>query len=173
MLIVFSIGIGAGSLFCEKLTRRRGKPVEPGLVPIGGLGMLIFGVDLAFAAPGASSGAVLPLAELLHEGAIWRVLADLLLLGMFGGIYCVPLYALVQQRSAAEHRARIIAANNIINALFMVIAAVGATMFLRGGYGIPTLFLIVASLHAVVTAYIFSIVPEFLIRALVWLGWRR
>ncbi|MDR3087543.1 MAG: MFS transporter [Azoarcus sp.] len=173
MLVVFSVGIGAGSLFCEKLTRRRGKPVEPGLVPIGGLGMLIFGIDLAFASPGASASAVLPLGELLREGATWRVLFDLLLLGIFGGIYCVPFYALVQQRSSAEHRARIIAANNILNSLFMVVAALGAALFLREGYGIPTLFLLVAGLHAMVTAYIFSIVPEFLIRALVWLGWRR
>ncbi|MDR2112856.1 MAG: MFS transporter [Candidatus Accumulibacter sp.] len=173
LLAVFSIGIGAGSLLCERLTRRRGKLVEPGLVPLGALGMVIFGADLAFAAPGGAAGAALPLAEALGRGGAWRVLADLLLLGASGGLYCVPLYALVQQRSAVEYRARIIAANNILNSLFMVLAAVGASLFLDKGHGIPSLFLLAAGLHAMVTIYIFSVVPEFLIRALAWLGWRR
>ncbi|MCL2644361.1 MAG: glycerol acyltransferase, partial [Betaproteobacteria bacterium] len=102
-----------------------------------------------------------------------RVFLDLLMLGGFGGLYCVPLYALVQQRSQVEYRARIIAANNILNALFMVLIAVGAAVFLGKGFGIPALFLCVAVLHGLVTAYIFSVVPEFLIRALVWLGLRR
>jgi MFS family permease len=172
LLAVFSIGIGTGSLLCEKLTRRRGKPVEPGLVPLGALGMALFGIDLALASPDGLAGAALPLADALSRGGTLRVMADLVLLGIFGGIYCVPLYALVQQRSAADCRARTIAANNILNALFMV-AAVGASLFLGRGYGIPNLFLLVAGLHAAVTIYIFTVVPEFLIRALVWLGWRR
>jgi MFS family permease len=174
LLAVFSIGIGSGSLVCEKLTRRRGKSVEPGLVPIGALGMTIFGLDLALAAPDHVSGALLPLSGMLRQGNTWRVLFDLLMLGGFGGLYCVPLYALMQQRSQAEYRARIIAANNILNSLFMVLVAVGAGVFLsRGLGGIPTLFLSMAVLHGFITAYIFSVVPEFLIRAMVWLGWRR
>jgi MFS family permease len=175
LLAIFSIGIGAGSLFCDRLTHLRGKEVEPGLVPIGALGMAIFGIDLALVSPAIPpiAGTVLPLAELLRDGNIWRVLIDLLLLGGFGGLYCVPLYALVQQRSAVEYRARVIAANNILNALFMVTGALAAGAFLDQGYGIPMLFLLVAVLHGVVTVYIFSVVPEFLIRALVWLGWRR
>ncbi|MDR2209613.1 MAG: MFS transporter, partial [Azoarcus sp.] len=156
LLAVFSIGIGTGSLICEKLTRRRGKAVEPGLVPIGALGMTIFGLDLALGAPGDVSGTLQPLGEMLHRGNTWRVFLDLLMLGGFGGLYCVPLYALVQQRSQAEYRARIIAANNILNALFMVLIAVGASVFLGQGLGIPTLFLCVAVLHGVITAYIFS-----------------
>jgi len=170
LLAVFSIGIGAGSLICEKLTRRRGKAVEPGLVPLGALGMTIFGLDLALASPGNISGELQPLAELLQQGSTWRVLVDLLLLGGFGGLYCVPLYALIQQRSQAEYRARIIAANNILNALFMVLIAIGASIFLGQGFAIPTLFLGMAILHGVITAYIFSVVPEFLIRAMIWLG---
>ncbi|MDR0717203.1 MAG: MFS transporter [Azoarcus sp.] len=174
LLAVFSVGIGAGSLLCDKLTRRRGKLVEPGLVPLGALGMVIFGIDLSFAAPAPAGGAaLLPLAELLRDGGTWRVLLDLLFLGGFGGIYCVPLYALVQQRSQAQYRARIIAANNIFNALFMVAGALGASAFLHHGHGIPALFLLAAALHGVVTIYIFSVVPEFPLRALVWLGWRR
>ena len=173
LLAVFSVGIGTGSLICEKLTRRRGKAVEPGLVPIGALGMAVFGLDLALGAPAGAADTLQPLADMLQRGNTWRVFLDLLMLGGFGGLYCVPLYALVQQRSQVEYRARIIAANNILNALFMVLIAVGAAVFLGKGFGIPALFLCVAVLHGLVTAYIFSVVPEFLIRALVWLGLRQ
>jgi MFS family permease len=173
LLAVFSVGIGAGSLLCDKLTHRRGKLVEPGLVPIGALGMTLFGIDLALVAPAQVADGLQPLAVLLHNASTWRILADLLFLGGFGGLYCVPLYALVQQRSSAEYRARIIAANNILNALFMVGGALGAVVFLNQGFSIPKLFLLAAVLHGVVTVYIFSVVPEFFIRALVWLGWRR
>ena len=174
LLAIFSIGIGTGSLICEKLTRRRGKAVEPGLVPIGALGMTIFGLDLAFGASAAgASGTMRPLADMLQQGNTWRVFLDLVMLGGFGGLYCVPLYALVQQRSQAEFRARIIAANNILNALFMVLIAIGAATFLEKGFSIPTLFLCMAVMHGAITAYIFSVVPEFLIRAMVWLGVRR
>ena len=173
LLAIFSVGIGTGSLLCNKLTHRRGKLVEPGLVPLGALGMVICGVDLAFASPTQAAGVALPLTELLHLGSTWRIFFDLLLLGISGGIYCVPLYTLVQDRSAVHYRARVIAANNILNALFMVLASVGAGAFLREDYPISSLFLVVAALHGVVTIYIFSLVPEFLIRALVWLGLRR
>jgi len=174
LLAVFCLGIGAGSLLCEKLTRRRGKPVEPGLVPVGALGMVIFGADLAFAAPGQPVGTALPITELLSQLSTWRVLFDLLMLSGFGGLYCVPLYALIQQRSDAAYRARVIAANNILNALFMVAGALAAGAFLGLGHEtVPALFLWVAAVHAGVTVYIFSVVPEFLIRALAWLGLRK
>jgi len=173
LLAVFCVGVGAGSLLCEKLTRRRGKLVEPGLVPIGALGMVIFGADLAFAAPAHTGGMTQPIMALLKQGGTWRVLFDLLMLSGFGGLYCVPLYALMQQRSDAACRARIIAANNILNALFMVAGALAAGAFLGPMHGsIPMLFLGMAAVHAVVTIYIFSVVPEFFIRALVWLGLR-
>jgi MFS family permease len=174
LLAVFSVGIGSGSLLCDRLTHRRGKLVEPGLVPIGALGMTLFGLDLSQASPVQIAGGLQPVTVLLHSATTWRILFDLLLLGGFGGLYCVPLYALVQQRSSAEHRARIIAANNILNSLFMVGGALGAVVFLKySGFSIPGLFLLAAVLHGVVTVYIFSVVPEFFIRALVWLGWRR
>ncbi|MDR1425331.1 MAG: MFS transporter [Azoarcus sp.] len=173
LLAVFSVGIGVGSLLCDRLTQRRGKAVEPGLVPLGALGMTIFGIDLALVAPIAGTDAVLPLAESLCDITVWRVLGDLLLMGISGGIYCVPLYALVQQRSPVDCRARVVAANNILNALFMVVVAVGSGLFLGRGYDIPALLLIMAVLHGIVTIYIFSIVPEFIIRALIWLGVRR
>jgi MFS family permease len=171
LLAVFCVGIGAGSLLCDKLTHRRGKSVEPGLVPIGALGMVVFGIDLAFAAPTHLGGLDLPIAALLRHNGVWRVLFDLLMMSGFGGLYCVPLYALIQQRSNAAYRARVIAANNILNALFMVVGSLSAGAFLGWCHTtIPTLFLWAAVVHAGVTIYIFSVVPEFLVRALAWLG---
>jgi MFS family permease len=173
LLVVFSVGIGAGSLLCEKLTRRRGKTVEPGLVPLGALGMTLFGLDLALASPAQAAGEVLPLAVLLEDNNTWRLLLDLLLMGGFGGLYCVPLYALVQQRSETACRARVIAANNILNALFMVTGALAAIALLDRGCGIPTLFLLAALANGLVALYICHVVPEFPRRALIWLGLRR
>ncbi|MCL2590726.1 MAG: MFS transporter [Betaproteobacteria bacterium] len=173
LLAVFSVGIGVGSLVCEKLTRLRDKIVEPGLVPVGALGMTIFGLDLALGVPANTSGSLQPLADMLYRGSTWRVLFDLLMLGSFGGLYCVPLYALIQHRTQVEYRARIIAANNILNAVFMVVIAAGAAAFLWIGLSIPALLLCMAVLHGIVTAYIFSVVPEFLIRTIMWLGLRR
>lgn len=171
LLAVFSVGIGGGSLLCEKLSRHR---VETGLVPLGALGMTLFGLDLAWASPSlAPAGAPLPLMQLLQDGNTWRLLGDLLALGICGGLYCVPLYALVQQRSNPAYRARIIAANNIMNALFMVVGALAAALLLDQGGTIPTLFLVAALANGLVAAYIFTVVPEFLQRVLVWLRLRR
>lgn len=167
LLTVFSFGIGAGSLLCEKLSGRR---VEIGLVPFGAIGLTVFGVDLYFYAP------VLPVAGEAHDfaaflghGANWRGLADIVLLGLFGGFYIVPLYALIQTRSEKSHQSRVIAANNILNALFMVVSA-GVSMLLFGfGLSIPELFLATALFNAVVAIYIYSLVPEFLLRFIAWL----
>jgi MFS family permease len=173
LLAVSCIGIGVGSLLCEKLSRRRGKPVEPGLVPIGALGMMIFGLDLAFAAPAQPSGMALSIVGVLQHSSTWRVLFDLAMVTGFGSLYCVPLYALIQQRSEAAYRARVIAGSNIINALFMIAGALTTAALLGLGYiTIPTLFLCMALLHAGVMIYIFKVVPEFLVRSLIWLGLR-
>ncbi|MDR3055860.1 MAG: MFS transporter [Zoogloeaceae bacterium] len=172
LLAVFSIGIGGGSLLCEKLSRHK---LELGLVPFGALGMTLFGFDLASVTPAHAAGltAPLPLMTLLNAPAIWRVLVDLALLGVCGGVYCVPLYALVQQRSNPNFRARVIAANNILNALFMVAGAIFAAFLLTtDGGNIPLLFMLVAIANALVAIYIFTLVPEFLLRALVKLGLR-
>ncbi|MBA4211745.1 MAG: glycerol acyltransferase, partial [Polaromonas sp.] len=113
LLIVFSIGIGTGSLLCEVLSRRH---VEIGLVPVGAIGMSVFSIDLYFASRGLPPASALGLAEFIAAPAHWRVLADLTLLSLFAGLYSVPMYALIQMRSQPTHRARIIAANNILNA---------------------------------------------------------
>jgi 1-acyl-sn-glycerol-3-phosphate acyltransferase len=166
LLAIFIVGISTGSLLCERLS---GKQVEIGLVPFGAIGLTIFGLDLYFASP-ATPAAGITAMEFLSSGYAWRIILDLLLIGIFGGFYIVPLYALVQSRSQPDHRSRVIAGLNILNALFMVIAAIMAMLILGpAGLSIPELFLISAVLNAIVAIYIFSLVPEFLMRFLVWI----
>lgn len=166
LLIVFSIGIGAGSLLCERLS---GHKIEIGLVPFGSIGMTLFALDLYFALGATGPVAQHRLGEFVRDPGHWRVLADLLLIGTFGGFYIVPLYALIQSRSEASHRSRIIAGNNILNALFIVGSAVIAIGLFAAGLTIPQLILVTALLNAVVAIYIYTLVPEFLMRFLVWL----
>lgn len=167
LLTMFSVGIGAGSLLCERLS---GRKVELGLVPLGSIGLSVFGFDLflAYDAP--------PVTELMGVGAFlasdgsFRVLADLVLIGVFGGFYIVPLFAFVQTRTEAAHRARVIAANNILNALFMVLSTVSGVVILGVlDLSIPTFFLILAIANALVALYIYSVVPEFTMRFLIWM----
>ncbi|WP_227243888.1 MFS transporter [Paraburkholderia caribensis] len=167
LLATFSIGIGTGSLLCERLSKKR---IEIGLVPLGSIGISVFAIDLFFAShalPGVTH--LLTVGEFIALPAHWRVLADLFLLAMFGGFYSVPLYALIQSRSQPSHRARIIAANNILNSLFMIVSALMAVALTSAGVGIPGLFLVTALLNVVVAIYIYSLVPEFLLRFFAWL----
>jgi len=162
LLVVFSVGIGIGSLLCEMLSRRH---VEIGLVPFGAIGMSVFAIDLYFATRGHAPGVgIAGLGEFVRQPWHWRVMADLALLALFAGLYSVPMYALIQLRSPASHRARIIAANNILNALFMIVSAVMAGVLLKAGLTIPQIFLVTGLLNAVVAAYIFLLVPEYLLR---------
>jgi hypothetical protein len=166
LLIVFSVGIGVGSLLCERLS---GKKVEIGLVPFGSIGLTLFGIDLWLAAEGHAPHGAQTLAEFARDPTHWRMLADLFLIGLFGGFYIVPLYALVQTRSDPAHRSRIIAGNNILNAAFIVAAAAIAIGLFAAGLTIPQLILVTALLNAVVALYIYLLVPEFLMRFLVWM----
>lgn len=166
LLVVFSIGIGTGSLLCEMMSRRQ---VEIGLVPLGAIGMSVFAIDLYF----ASRGLVQPSSpfgakEFLNVSANWRVLVDLLLLSLFAGLYSVPMYALIQMRSQPTHRARVIAANNILNALFMIVSAVLAGGLLAAGCTIPQVFLFTGIANAIVALYVFLLVPEYLLRFVAW-----
>ena len=161
LLVVFSVGIGIGALLCEMLSRRR---VEIGLVPLGAIGMSVFAVDLYFASRNLPPAAQLSMVQFVGVAAHWRVMADLGLLSLFAGIYSVPMYALIQLRSQPTHRARIIAANNILNALFMIVSALLVGALLAAGATIPQVFLAVGLANAVVAATIFLIVPEYLLR---------
>ena len=166
LLASFSIGIGVGSLLCERLSGHR---VELGLVPFGSIGLTLFAVDLWFATNAMHATTLSGVGAFLAQPAHWRVTADLVLIGLFGGFYIVPLYALIQERSEATHRSRIIAANNILNALFMVASAGLAIGLLAAGVSIPGLFLATGILNAFVAFYIYTLVPEFLLRFLAWL----
>ena len=166
LLVVFSIGIGIGSLLCETLSRRQ---VEIGLVPLGAIGMSVFAIDLYFASRGLSEpSSTWDAMEFISRPAHWRVMADLGLLSLFAGLYSVPMYALIQMRSQPTHRARIIAANNILNALFMIASSVIAGALLGAGFTIPQIFLFTGIANALVAAYIFLLVPEYLLRFISW-----
>ena len=166
LLIMFSVGIGAGSLLCERLS---GHKIEIGLVPFGSIGLTLFATDLYWALSNYAAPGPVGLREFVADAAHWRALIDLVLIGMFGGFYIVPLYALIQTRSEKSHRSRVIAGNNILNALFMVIAAALAIGLFKAGLTIPQLFLVTALMNAAVAIYIYTLVPEFLMRFLVWL----
>jgi 1-acyl-sn-glycerol-3-phosphate acyltransferase len=166
LLGIFTLGIGIGSLLCERLSS---KQVEIGLVPFGSIGLTVFGLDLAFASPSEPPAQALGIVALLGAPGTLHVLFDLFAIGLFGGFFIVPLYALVQLRSNATHRARIIAANNIMNALFMVVGAGAAAGLLGAGLSIPALFGVAALCNAAVAVYIYGLVPEFLLRFIVWL----
>ena len=167
LLVVFSLGVGLGALLCETLSRRH---VEIGLVPLGALGMSLFAFDLYLATralppvEGAQT-----LAAFVAQPAHWRVIVDLALLSLSAGVYSVPMYALIQLRSPPTHRARIIAANNILNALFMVVSALMTGALLAAGFSIPQVFLTLALLNTLVGFYIFLLVPEYLLRFVAFL----
>lgn len=170
LLAVFSVGVAIGSMLCEKLSGRR---VEIGLVPFGSIGLSVFAADLYFALQ--SFTAHVPPATLLDVHAFlalpasWRVLVDIALVGVFGGFYIVPLYALVQTRTDKSEQSRIIAVNNILNAVFMVAAAGFAAAALHFGASVPVLIALCAGLNALVAVYIYGLVPEFLWRFLGWM----
>jgi len=170
LLVVFSIGIATGSLLCETLSRRH---VEIGLVPFGAFGMSLFAIDLWFASRGLVHGeSALTLVQFVAQPAHWRVMADLALLALFAGLYSVPMYALIQMRSQPSHRSRIIAANNILNALFMIASAAMAALLLKAGVTVPQLFLVTGLLNLLVAGYIFLVVPEYLLRFIAWIATR-
>lgn len=162
LLTTFSLGIGAGSLACERLAGHR---IEIGLIAVGAAGLTLFGLDFAWTSTtlplAAGMATPLPVTSLLSDWHIWHVLADLLLVGIFGGLYCVPLYALMQERSEESHRARFIAANNIMNALFMVAGAAAAASMISSGLSLPELFGSAALANALFATYLFTALPEF------------
>lgn len=164
LLGTFIVGIAAGSFLCERLSARQ---VELGLVPLGALGLILFTIDLWLASPAAAAPTTL--SAFLGGAANWRILADLVLIGVAGGFFTVPLYALIQSRSDVAERSRIIAANNILNAAFMVVASLGAMVLLQAGLTIPQLFLACALATAVFCTLLFLWVPEFYLRSIAWL----
>jgi 1-acyl-sn-glycerol-3-phosphate acyltransferase len=166
VLALFSIGVGTGSLLCEKLSGRR---VEIGLVPFGSIGLTLFGLDLYFARSGPATLHELSALAFIGAPGSWRIVADFVLVGVFAGFYIVPLFAFVQSRAPKNELSRVIAGNNIINALFIVAAAAFGIGLGAAGLSIPQIFLVAAILNAAVAIYIYTLVPEFLMRFLSWL----
>jgi MFS family permease len=185
LLSIFSIGIGIGSLMCEKLSKGK---VEIGLVVFGAIGLTIFGADLYFASsylhetvnPKSMfdyktfitySHAYNPDIFSFNHASVarWRLLADIALTGFFGGLYIVPLYALIQTRAEKSHQSRVIAANNILNALFMVVSAGFSILLLGKGLNIPQLFLATALLNVLVTIYLCIRQPEYFKTFVAWI----
>jgi 1-acyl-sn-glycerol-3-phosphate acyltransferase len=165
-LALFSVGTGVGSLLCEKLSART---VEIGLVPLGAFGISAFLLDLYFARSGAPAATGLTVMEFVRAAGSWRIIMDLVGIGLFAGFFVVPLFALIQSRTPRDELSRVIAGMNIQNAAFIVLAAVICIVLQRFlGWTIPQLFLALAIANAVVAIYIFTIVPEFLMRFLSW-----
>jgi 1-acyl-sn-glycerol-3-phosphate acyltransferase len=167
LLTVFSAGIGLGSLLCEKMS---GRKVELGLVPLGSIGISLFGFDLFFAYAPPQVTDLMGITEFLHSPGSLRVLMDLLLIGIFGGFYIVPLFSFIQTRTESAYRARVIAANNILNALLMVISTIAGVVFLGlMNLSIPEFFLVLAIMNVAAAVYIYTVVPEFVMRFLIWI----
>ena len=166
LLALFSIGVGVGSLTCEKLSY---KQVEIGLVPLGSIGLSVFGMDLFFATPDLAQNSLSTAHAFITHPELTRVFIDLFFIGVFGGFYIVPLYALIQQHTDSTYIARVIAGNNILNSLFMVFSAILAMVILGQGGTIPQLFAVTAILNFVVAVYIYALVPEFLMRFISWI----
>jgi len=169
LLTVFSLGIGAGSLLCERLS---GHKIEIGLVPFGSIGLSVFGFDLYMASVAYGNTAPVDLAGFIAQQGSLRILFDCLAIGVFGGFYIVPLFAFIQTRCDRKHVSRTIAGMNILNALFMVVAALFAMILLRAGLTVPQIFMATALLNVAAASYIFSRAPEFLKRFWAWLPLR-
>lgn len=168
-LTVFTMGIGIGSLFCNRLLKGK---INATYVPLASLGMTLFAIDLVMASGRtvSGSGEMVTLIQFLSHPANWRILADLLLLSVCGGIYIVPLYAILQHQSDPAHRSRAVASNNIMNALFMVIAAAATSLMLLVHLSVTHVFLVIALANLLVTVYICNLLPEALVKSfLIWL----
>ena len=166
LLAVFSVGSAIGAVLCEVLSKKR---LEIGLVPFGAFGMTIFSVGLYFSCPEALGSKDLNVQQFLAQPQVWKVMTWMLLMAISSGLFIVPLFALVQSRSSVEKRSRIIAANNILNAAFMVTASLLTVLLLKLRFNIPQILLITAILNLAVAIYIFTLVPEFLMRFCCWI----
>lgn len=165
-LALFSVGVGVGSMSCEKLS---GRTVEIGLVPLGAFGVSAFLLDLYFARPGQALAHGLSVMQFVEEPGSWRIMLDLTGIGLFTGFFVVPLFALIQSRTPRNELARVISGMNIQNAMFIVAAAViGLALQRFLGWTIPQVFLALAIANTLVAVWIFSIVPEFFMRFLSW-----
>ena len=165
-LTIFSIGIVIGSLLCEKMSFSK---VEIGLVPFGSIGMILFLFDFCSNLQSFHKLNNAGLGVFLASNGSLTILIDLFFLSIFGGLFTVPLYAFIQDSANPENRSRIIGANNIINAIFMVSSAMLAVLVSKFGGNVIDILWVLLGLHILVSIYVFSVVPLFLIRFITWL----
>ena len=144
LLATFAIGIGIGSLACEKLSRNQ---IELGITPIGAIGLSLFTLDLYFFSSNLNIVTPMNIKLFLSHLSNWRLILDLIMIGTFGGIFSVPFYAAIQEQAEKKFLSRIIAANNIINAIFMVSASLLAISILSLGVSIPEFFALISVLN--------------------------
>ena len=168
LLASFCVGIGIGALLCDRMSYRH---LELGLVPLGSIGISLFALDLAVASKlfvGAGSGELLSLSAFLATKGAWRIVIDLTLVAVSSGFYTVPLFTLIQRRPDPARRSRVIAGNNIVNSVFIVGSSVFLMILLAVGFEIPTIFLVLALLNAMVAVYIYTVIPDFVLRFAAW-----
>ena len=153
ILTAFTVGIATGSILCNRLVKGK---ITARFVPLGALGMSLFGIDLFLAINSAApwTDGFMNTMQFLGSLPHLRILMDLTLIAICGGVYIVPLYSLIQNRSQPEHRSRNIAALNIVNALFMVLSAVATAILLKTGFDVPQVFLVLAVSNAIVAIYL-------------------
>lgn len=162
-LTTFTAGIGLGSMYCNRLLKGA---IHATYVPLAALGMTLFGIDLVFASEyRATSEGLVTLGQFLSHLPNWRILFDLLMLAVCGGIYIVPLYAILQHDSDPEHRSRAIACNNIINAMFMVLASIATSLMLFLHFSVTAVFLVTAIANLFAAIYLCNLLPEALIKS--------
>jgi acyl-[acyl-carrier-protein]-phospholipid O-acyltransferase/long-chain-fatty-acid--[acyl-carrier-protein] ligase len=164
LLAIISIGIGAGSILCARLLKG---DISARFVPFAAIGMAVFMIDLYFATGAAVTGSaatLLDIPQFLDAPENWRICADIALVAMFGGVFTVPLYTLMQHRADPTQRSRVIAGNNVLNALFMVVGSLAATMMLAFDFTIPQVFLAMACATVVVAIYICGLLPNELVK---------
>ncbi|WP_407832843.1 MFS transporter [Vibrio rotiferianus] len=165
LLALFSVGIAVGSMACNWLSNHR---IEVGIVPIGALGITIFGFLMATSIP-TDLPRFHTFAEFVSYEAFWSLFFYLLMIGVSGGLFIVPLYALMQHRAKETERAQVIAGLNIFNSLFMVGSAVlGIVCLSVLEMSIPQLFALLAILNFLVATYIFLQIPIFVVRFAMW-----
>ena len=171
-LAVFAIGIGAGSFLCARMLKGE---IAARHVPLGALGMCLFGIDLYFAGRGwtVSGGALLGIGAFLSTAAGWRIVVDLFLIALAGGLFTVPLYAILQAWSDPTRRARTIAANNVVNAAMMTLASLVTVLLVHFGASSGTIFLVLAALNAVAAVYICTLLPDDVLKAVFGFCFRR
>src|SRR5438270_490658 len=158
-LAAFSIGVGVGSSLCGRLMHGE---VSARYVPLAALGMTVFSFDLGLAAQAAAPAqtALIGVVDFLSQLGGLRIFGDLLGLAVSGGFFVVPLYAIIQNRSEERSRARIIAANNVVNALFMAGAAAVTAGLIAAGLDTPALFLILGVANVPVTVWLCKLLPR-------------